>query len=236
MAYARRPTPASTSWSTTSATTPRRPASPSLPPTPGGGWPAPPVSLSGDIVYVGTSPTPLAVNWRTGTVDETDAVEPGLPDVRGGRETTYGEDEATIVDVATGKVLLRAPVDGYGYFNLSPDGRYAQLTAEDDMMDGSAASFEVYDVDSGSHVTFPGQAWDYGWTGQGDLFKVGEKELTTCDAGTGACTTVEHGITMPPKGEPQDVCFETKNAQECYTETGQTWQDTLRLGGKMYES
>ena len=88
------------------------------------GGQAPPVSLSGDIVYVGTSPQAARREladrepWTRPTQSS-----PASPTYAAAARPTYGEDEATIVDVATGKVLLRAPVDGYGYFNLSPDGR-----------------------------------------------------------------------------------------------------------------
>ena len=49
-----------------------------------GGWPAPPVALSGDLVYVGTEDVARTVSWRTGEVAEVDTVRPGYPDVSGG--------------------------------------------------------------------------------------------------------------------------------------------------------
>ena len=78
-----------------------------------------------------------------------------MPEVVAGRKTTYGNDQVSIIDVATGETLLTAPVDGYGYFELSPDGRYAELTLESD---DAPSSFEVYDVATGSHVTLQGAA------------------------------------------------------------------------------
>lgn len=203
---------------------------------PGGGWAAPPVSLAGDIVYVGTGLATYAVNWRGGTVEETDRIEPGMPDVHGGREVTSSQGGAAVVDVATGEELLSTKVgrNEYAYYNLSPDGRYAILSVES--MDlSSPPPVEVYSVDTGASVTLP--TADYGWTGLGDLFTVSKNELTTCSASTGDCTTAEHGIQMPPKTAPQEVCYELEGGgTECYTEGGETWEGQLKLGGRLYES
>lgn len=202
----------------------------------GGGWSAPPVSLSGDIVYVGTGPTPYAVDWRNGTADETDLIEPGMPDVHGGRDVVSREGETAVVDVATGVTLLSTILseDQYAWYSLSPDGRYAILSLEDMTSPDSSSTTEVYSVDTGEHVSLPRA--DYGWTGLGDLFTVSKDELTTCSAGTGDCTTVEHGITMPPKTPSQEVCEKVPGGEECYTTGGETWESQLKLGGRTYES
>lgn len=201
---------------------------------PGGGWDAPAVSLAGDIVYVGTAPTPYAVNWRTGDVQETDAVSSGIPGVQGGRISSYS-GPASVIDVATGETLLTVP--DKGYFNLSPDGRYAMFSSEDALVNGEVEGVDVYSVDTGDHVTLPGAAWDYGWTGKGDLFTVTKKELTTCHADTGECTSIDHGIEMPPATAPEEICDEIEpGVTECYQMGGGGWQDSLRLGGKQYES
>ncbi len=97
-------------------------------------------------------------------------------------------------------------------------------------------SFDVYDVDTGRHVSFPGYVYDYGWTASGDLFRVGEEEVTTCDTGTGECTDTPHGIEMPPPTPQEEVCEPVKNGTVCSTEGGETWQSQLKLGGVTYES
>ncbi len=194
----------------------------------------PPVSLDGDTVYVGTSPAAYAVDWRSGEVTQTNLVEPGrMPEVVAGRKTTYGNDQVSIIDVATGETLLTAPVDGYGYFELSPDGRYAELTLESD---DAPSSFEVYDVATGSHVTLQGAAYEYGWTPGGGLFRVSEDKVTTCSTSTGECTSLEHDIDMPPPTPTEDVCDESPEGKFCYQTGGETWESTLRLGNRVFES
>jgi len=202
----------------------------------GGGWPAPPVSLSGDTVYVGTDPQPYAVDWRSGTAEKTDAVEPGMPDVHGGRDVVSRKGETAVVDVATGETLLSTQLrkDEYAWYTLSPDGRYAILSVEDMMSSEPSDTTDVYDVDTGEHVSLPLD--DYGWSGLGDLFTVSKDELTTCDAVTGECTTAKHGIQMPPKTPSKEVCEEVPGGKECYTEGGETWESQLKLGGRTYES
>ncbi len=197
-------------------------------------WMPPPVSLDGDIVYVGTSPAAYAVDWRSGDVSQTNLVEPGrMPEVVAGRRTTYGDDEVSIIDVASGEALLTAPVDGYGYFDLSPDGRFAELSLESDE---APSSFEVYDVATGAHVTLEGSAYDYGWTPGGDLFKVSKDQVTTCSTSTGECTSIEHGIDMPPTTPTEDVCEKSPDGKFCYQTGGETWESTLRLGNRVFES
>ncbi len=54
-----------------------------------GGWEAPPVALSGDLVYVATDDQTAVVNWRTGEVTTTAVVPAGqVPEVSGGRAVT----------------------------------------------------------------------------------------------------------------------------------------------------
>ena len=103
-------------------------------------------SLSGDNVYVGTDDTPATVNWRTGDVAETDALEPGFPQVFGGRDPTDGWPDRRR---RTGRTLLERRRRGLRL--LQPLARRSlRELCEDD--GGRAAAFDVYDVDSGSHV------------------------------------------------------------------------------------
>lgn len=212
-------------------------------------WMPPPVSLSGDSVYVTTSPTAYAVNWRTGDVTETDAVEPGgFVSIHGGRQTDEVDGRATVVDAATSEVLLDATMtkNQWGGFQLSPDGRYALLSVEDMMStEKTASTVDVYDVESGEKVSIPRD--NYGWTVDGHLFSVSKHELTTCEATTGQCTTVEHGIQMPPKAPHEEICEEMQMipegggepvsaGTECYMVGGETWEGQLKLGGRTYES
>ena len=201
-------------------------------------WSPPPVSLSGDQVYVTTSPTAYVVDWRSGEVTPTDAIEAGsFVEIHGGREAVALKGEAAVVDVATGEQLLSAPLtkDQYGGFDLSPDGAYAMLSIEDmgSMGEGSG-DLEVYDVATGEHVTVPNGY--YGWTVDGDLFSVSKDELTTCDSTSGNCISVPHAITMPPKTEPTEECFTFRGKEECYEQPGLNWEGTLKLGGRIYES
>ena len=199
---------------------------------PGGGWAAPPVTLAGDTVYADTGDGLFAVDWRSGEV--ADLGDEPAPQGHG-RTTTYSNREISVVDAASGRTLLSVPVTGYSYFLLSPDGRYAQLMIEDADLTGDA-SFDVYDVDTGGHVTLPGYTYDYGWTATGELFRVDARTVTTCDPGTGVCTDTPHGIDVPPPTPEQEVCEERRGGTVCMTEGGETWASRLKLGGVTYES
>ncbi len=113
-----------------------------------------------------------------------------------------------MVDVATGEVLLKVELGQMGYLQLSPDGRYAAV-------DSDGKSVDVYDVDAGTHVTLNGQSFDYGWSPDGDLFKVKGRQLITCSTSTGECTPSE--VTIPAEG-------------------GGVAPDDLRYGNQTYES
>lgn len=174
-----------------------------------GGWTAPPLGLSGDIVYVGTDDVTRTVNWRTGEVGTTDVVGPGLPDVSGGRAVGRAGDRATVIDVATGEQLLAVDAGRFGYLNLSPDGRYA-------VIDAPGGTIDVYDVDAGTKVSIDGRSsFDFGWSPDGDLFRVEDRELITCDTATGDCVTSD--VEIPREG-------------------GGVAPDDLRYGNQTYES
>lgn len=168
-----------------------------------GGWSGPPVALSGDTAYVGTDKVTYAVDWRTGEVATTSHVPPGYPDVQGGRAVAATRTEVAVVDVATGRTLLDLPrPGGTGYLLLSPDGRLAVM---DDTAD---KAFEVYDVDTGSHVTIDGASYDYGWTPGGDLFTIRRHHVVTCSTTTAECTTGSAEIPSEGGGvSPGEVRF-----------------------------
>ena len=86
-----------------------------------GGWEAPPVSLDGDLVYVGTDDVQRVVDWRTGEVSTTDAVGPGYPTVRDGHAVTYDGRSSSVVDVSDGSVIVTA--DKNEFLMMSPDGQ-----------------------------------------------------------------------------------------------------------------
>ena len=167
-----------------------------------GGWSGPPVALSGDTVYVGTDDVARTVNWRTGEMRDSDVLAPGYPTVMGGRSIRSDNDTAIVVDAATGETLLSIPVHGYQYLTLSPDGRFATLDGQD------GRSFDVYDIDDGTHTTFEGGLFEYGWTPEDELAHLEDSHVTTCSPTTGDCTTGRE--TIPAQGggvAPKDVRF-----------------------------
>jgi hypothetical protein len=166
-----------------------------------------PVAISGDLVYLGADADDFVVDWRTGDITQPGIVQ-GYPEVAGGRVATSEEGAASVLDAATGDELLTVPVQGYAYLDLSPDGRYATLEVEN--LGGGPGQFDVYDVDAGAHVTLPGGAYDYGWTPDGELFRLTEDGFDTCDAATGDCS----GTPLDLPGNPA----------------------VAKLGGRTYES
>ncbi len=163
-----------------------------------GSWPAPPVALDGDHVYVGTDDVLRVVDWRTGNVEETTTISAGYPEIQGGRSVQTAVKpgapradgyDLTVVDVATGEVLLTLPVEGgtEAILKLSPDGRYAAWSAMDDMYLPSGP-VEVYDVDTGTHVNLDGSFSYSGWSPSDQLFVIEGQKLTACEPDTGECT------------------------------------------------
>lgn len=173
-----------------------------------------PVAIDGSTVYVqnGYDQGVYAVDWRDGTVDEADLDT--VWEIAGGRTAADSGGGPAVVDVVSGDVLVTA--DGPGYFDLSPDGRFAQLVDEE--QPGSGASFDVYDVDSGESITIDGNPYEWGWTADGDLFRVDENQVSTCDAATGDCTET-------PYDQPADA-----------DSGGGPQPPDLKLGGRAYES
>ena len=175
-----------------------------------GGWPAPPVALSGDLVFVGND-EPVAVDWRTGEVATTGAMPQGTPAVNGGRTVIPGEKSARVVDVASGTTLLDIATGPQPWVTLSPDGRYAKDGG--DLM-SRQGGVEIYDVQTGKHVTLPGQASDYGWTADGRAFTVKGHTLTVCSPVSGDCSDQP----LPDGVRLDDAVY------------------FVRLGGAVYES
>ena len=153
-----------------------------------GGWAAPPVSLAGDQVYVGTDGPTTVVNWRTGEATSSTVLpENYFPEVHGGRTVTVSDRgrqdaHARVVDALTGRTVLDIPIGRTAQVTLSPDGRFAKLGGF-----LNQKTFQVYDVDTGSKVTITGSSFDRGWTFDDGLFTVRRDQLTVCSATTGDC-------------------------------------------------
>ena len=186
-----------------------------LPDEPRSYWEVPPLGLSGDTLYVGYRKTTAAVDLETGESHLVDGLPGGIPDVSGGRAVVASGDNTLVVDVATGDTVAEIPVagdpmDGEGGVRLSPDGRFALVWTVDPETYETVDPLQVFDLSTGDEQDFSGDPWAWGWSPDGDLFKVGDGTITTCDAASGACkdTAVPGGVG-----------------------TG-----NLRLGGLVYES
>jgi hypothetical protein len=116
----------------------------------------------------------------------------------------FRSDEGEVFRLEEGQ-LNGYTIGGLAEFTLSPDGRYAMLSAESD-----GDTFDVYQVDSGDHVSIDGSTYDYGWSPDGTLFRIEGRKLTTCLPTSGECETSRLDIERGP-GE-------------------------LKLGGRVYES
>ncbi len=146
-----------------------------------GGWEAPPVTLAGDQVYVGTKRIAV-VDIRTGEVGSTEHLDPVWPS-NGGRAMHRADDGAlVIVDVASGRTLVRVPGLDAPWGSVSPDGRWA--TVFDQIKE---SHFDVYDLESGTHETIDAAPWEFGWGAVGDLYSVDDRAVHECDAATGRC-------------------------------------------------
>jgi hypothetical protein len=179
-----------------------------------GGWQAPPVSLDGDLVYVGTDDVQRVVDWRTGEVSTTDAVGPGFPEVRDGHAVTYADRKTAVVDVATGEVLAQSKKNEF--FKLSPDGLYALGTSYD-FADPQA---RLVDLATGTETTLDIKGNGLGWSPDDAVFALNGSALTTCPADTGVCSTTTLSLPVEPDSNQADENFD----------------DDLRLGGLSYES
>ena len=198
-----------------------------------------PLSLDGDHVYLAAAGKVFDIDWRTGDVALSDSLKSSA--VAGGHAVAYSPETPQVIDAATGEVLLTAEAApaSFGYFTLSPDGRYAELSVEDPGISGDGPDFQVYDVATGRSITLPGYSYDYGWTADGELFSVSDDgEVTTCVAATGACESSRPDLAVLPNSAPegvQQLCG--KNDRNCRsTQTPDDFSDYLVLGGLEYES
>jgi hypothetical protein len=152
-----------------------------------GGWDAPPVSLSGDLVYVGNDDETDVVNWRTGKASTSALPASTFPEVFGERSLVYQRGSVKVVDPTSGKALLdlrRGEDDAVG---LSPDGRFALV--------GTRGHTEIYDVASGHKVQVPHTGWGWSSTGE-EVFRVQGSTMTTCGTTDGQC----HDSSVPAVG------------------------------------
>lgn len=197
-----------------------------------------PVSVDGDTVFVmnGHEGGVEVVDWRTGEVTGSDVLS-SVWEARGGYLGDYEGDVPVVRDGRTGEVVLSGPAGG-GYFEVSPDGRYAGLVDEEDEMGGETSAYVVYEIATGSSVAIDGYAFDFGWTPDGDLFKVEDDLVTTCDTATGDCTETEidlpEGTGELPEGT---LCRVGPGSQEevCDPPSGSA-PPVVRLGGRSYEA
>lgn len=177
-----------------------------------GGWVAPPVSMSGDHVYVGLDDATLDVNWRSGEVSEAQFLpDSTMPTAHGGREvisrwTAPEPDDqdpgamkgtAKVVDIATGDVVVRLDYEDAAPY-LSPDGsslmlRPTMMCDEDDTCEFVTDRAKVYDLGSGAVRTVRLTGQGAGWTADGDVLLVGRDQVSVCDADGCTSTPVDLG-------------------------------------------
>ena len=159
-----------------------------------GGWVAPPVALSGSHVFVGMDGATLDVDLTTGGVSEAAHLPAStMPTVSAGREVVEerGERGSSVVDVATGEVLLRVN-DPDHFLTLSPDGRHAIAVSWRTCTEDGECSFdeplaEVFDLAAGTSRRVDVSDASYGWTAGGDLLRVDGDSVDVCDPGSDEC-------------------------------------------------
>ncbi|HET9423479.1 MAG TPA: hypothetical protein VFO49_20245 [Nocardioides sp.] len=155
------------------------------------GWAAPPVAISGDVVYASVDREVLAINWKTGTVEPL----PGAPgsrweEVRAGVWADEQSGQVVVRDLA-GSELLTVPVDSdFAESYLSPDGRYVVVVPEDDFIGEDAEPATMHEIASGEARALPGDTLPLGWTPDGHALRLVGHEIRSCTAIDSACTTV----------------------------------------------
>jgi hypothetical protein len=214
------------------------------------------ITIDGDRVYLsdGAEGTHYVVDWRAGeVVDSGDDV----PDtVAGGHALVDGP---SAIDVASGETVADFP-DG-AWVTLSPDGRFAKYAVADEKTFETGPT-HVVDLATGDSVEV-GKG-DWGWTPSGDVFEVGDDEVTTCSSTTGDCTTTAVDIPrlahvkepssstemLMPRcdgfGDDLDAETECWNSTDCSepdadcekvpVETDESWDEEIVLGGVIRES
>ncbi|MDR7255371.1 hypothetical protein J2X46_004373 [Nocardioides sp. BE266] len=212
-----------------------------LPELPTGAWPAPPLTLSGDVVYADFTDRTYAVDWRTGD-DVPVAVDSS--EVHAGRVVSSEGPHRLVLDVHTGRTLLSVtpPKGAYGWLELSPDGGYALEFIEETADGSEVTSTQVYDVDTGTSVTLDGAPWELGWTPDGHLYRVDGDVVTTCSPATGACAEETVAIERVPEPSPVERTETTcdKHGENCgtmvWTETPDEPENKVTLAGRDHDS
>jgi len=195
-----------------------------------------PVSLDGDVVYLGDGEGVRLVDWRTGEIAES-AVLQGNPDVAGGRALTGDGSGLEVVDVDTGATLSALDLRGTQYAVLSPDGRFVAAV---DQFSSEPSPLEVYDVDSGASRSLDLDG-SWGWTVDGDLFALSDRGvLSSCSAATGRCEDRQLDLPVLPGSIPDEGTSCTKGPGDadfvCDEPSPESWSDYLALGGRLVES
>ncbi|GAA1476173.1 hypothetical protein GCM10009623_06190 [Nocardioides aestuarii] len=182
-----------------------------LPDLPPSYWEVPPLTLDADRLFVGYRTKTAVVDLATGETSIAEGLDGGMQLVRGGHVVAGDGESLSVLDAATGQPVLDVEVEPgtAPYGMLSPDGRFLRVVRQD-LPPGAEDVMQVYDVSTGSVQEFAGSD-GWGWTSDGDPFRVGGGTLTRCEADTGDCTD------SPAPGGPGT------NAD-------------VRLGGMTYES
>ncbi|MCW2813278.1 MAG: hypothetical protein JWN84_733, partial [Nocardioides sp.] len=188
-----------------------------------------PIALSGDTLYVGDYERDRTFEVDVPTASVARVVDTRYDQVAGGRGAVQQDDGWTVVDVASGEVLLDVtPAGGSAFVRLSPDGRYASVVTEDGRT-FDPTSYIVHDLESGTSVELPtpSQLGAGGWSNDGEsLFSVdGSGTVTSCEAATGVCTDTAPALPVAPNefSDPGEY-------------PGEDPRDDLILGGVILES
>jgi hypothetical protein len=155
------------------------------------GWAAPPVSISGDVVYASVDREVLAINWKTGTVEP-------LPGAQGSRweeiQSGAWADEQSgqvVVRDLSGVERLTIRTDGdYAEAELSPDGRYVVVVPEDNFEGEDEAPVTLHEIASGEARALPSDELPLGWTPDGHALQLDGHAILSCTAIGSECTTV----------------------------------------------
>jgi hypothetical protein len=155
------------------------------------GWAAPPVSMSGDVVYASVDGEVLAINWRTGAVEPL----PGAPgsrweEIRGDAWADEQSGRVVVRDLS-GEELLIVPFEGdWGEASLSPNGRYVVVIPEVDVPDEDEVPITLHEIASGESRDLPGDEFPLGWTPDGHVLQLSGSAILSCTAIDQDCTTV----------------------------------------------
>ncbi|HWM74683.1 MAG TPA: hypothetical protein VNQ53_13120 [Nocardioides sp.] len=154
------------------------------------GWAAPPVSLSGDHVYVSAERHVLAVNFRTGASKPLAGSPGGRWEVIAGGNWADERSGEVVVRTLEGQELLTVPVEtNWAETALSPDGRFVVVAPESDGSAGDATP-SLHDVTTGASRELPGDQGPLGWTPDGHALQLSGDKVLSCTAIEQECSTV----------------------------------------------